>query len=476
VSTAPPKLSRRESEVAKLVAEGMTSREIGEKLFISERTAEGHVEQIRNKLGFRTRAQIAAWVAAGASTGSPPAPTPVAREVQRSPVNQRVARRWIWVAGGSMALIALGIVTVTLLVPALTVAAPGPRIETFAGTGFISVSPEGKPARSTDLIAPDGIAVGNTGEVYFADGNRIRVVGSDGHVNTVAGTGAPGFFGDQGPALTARLSIGAGGSAEVIGLAIDRKGDIFFSDTSNDRVREITPDGIIRTIAGGGRAGSSFQGPPPSDVGDGRPGTKAILSQPRGLALDDSGNLYIADTLDNRVRRLDPNGIITTVAGNGAMGWSGDGLPANMAELSAPEGLAVDAAGNLFVADTANERIRKITDGVISTVAGTGSSGFSGDGGPGPKAKLNVPMGVAVDNRGNLYIADAANFVVRKLDLSGTITSVAGNGQAGFDGDSGLATSAMLNVPVAIAITGSGDLYISDSGNNRIRLVRLGGA
>ena len=493
MNTAPAKLSRREREVAKLVAEGLTSKEIGQRLFISERTAEGHVDQIRNKLGFRSRAQIAAWFAAEAATAAahqpiaPALPQAVLAEPhqQARSATQRQRRRpefarasrWIWVTGGVMAMVALGIVTVTVLLPALTpTPARGPDIETFAGTGIASVSPDNELARSTNLIGPNGVAVDEAGHVYFVDGNRIRMVDHSGRVQTVAGTGIPGFSGDNGPALQASLSIGPA-PAEVVGLVVDPKGNVFFSDTGNDRVREITSsDHKIVTVAGSGAPGHSFIARSQGDVGDGRPGVSALLSQPRGLALDIVGDLFIADTGDNRVRKIDPVGLISTIAGNGTPGWSGDGGPADLAQLSAPEGIALDAQGDLFIADTANGRIRKVSSGVITTFAGNGTSGFSGDGSPATKAEFIVPLGLAVDSRGNLYIADAGNNRVRQINLAGGITTIAGSGDVGYSGDSHAATSAKLNLPAALAIDQSNDLYVADSGNNRLRLVRLGGS
>jgi DNA-binding CsgD family transcriptional regulator/sugar lactone lactonase YvrE len=493
VNTAPAKLSRREREVAKLVAEGLTSKEIGQRLFISERTAEGHVDQIRNKLGFRSRAQIAAWVTAEEATAAahqPIAPAlpqalPVEPHQQARSATQRqrlraelaLASRWIWVTGGVMAMVALGIVIVTVLLPALTpTPARGPDIETFVGTGIASVSPDNDLARSTNLIGPSGVAVDDAGHVYFADGNRIRMVDQGGRVQTVAGTGTPGFAGDNGPALQASLSIDPT-PGEVVGLVVDPKGNIFFSDTGNDRVREITAsDHKIITVAGSGAPGHSFVARSPDDVGDGRAGVSALLAQPRGLAVDRLGDLLIADTGDNRVRKLDSTGLISTFAGDGTPGWSGDGGPADLAQLSAPEGIALDAQDDLFIADTANGRIRRVSSGVITTFAGNGTSGFSGDGLPATKAEFIVPLGLAVDSRGNLYIADAGNNRVRRIDLAGVITTIAGSGEVGYSGDSHTATSAKLNLPAALAIDHSDDLYVADSGNNRMRLVRLGGS
>ena len=475
LSTALPKLSRREREVARLVAEGLTSREIGQRLFISERTAEGHVEQIRNKLGFRTRAQIAAWIATEPSSAPASQPAPIAAPRSRARIDQKTAQRFLWLSGAAMALIALTILIVAVLVPALNPAPTGPRMETYVGTGAASVSSDDQRPALTSIIWPDGLAVSKSGELYFGDGDRVRKVGEDGRVQTVAGTGTAGFAGDGGPALLAKLRISAGGSPNLVGLAIDRQADVFIADTGNDRVREVTPDGNIQTVAGSGPPGHSFFGPPPADLGDGRLGTAAVLDQPRGLAVDDLGNLYIADTGDNRIRRLEPNGIISTVAGNGLMGWGGDNVPADSAEISAPEGLVLDSAGNLFISEVGNDRIRKLSaEGVITTVAGNGHGGYSGDGGPGLKARLNLPLGLAVDRAGNLYIADAANQRVRRLDQAGTITTVAGNGQHGFSGDSLIAIASSLNSPSAVAVNGSSQLYIADVANNRVRVIKLG--
>ena len=249
---------------------------------------------------------------------------------------------------------------------------------------------------------------------------------------------------------------GDGGPAKLAmlnqpeGVAVDASGNLYIADTDNNRIRKISPNGIITTVAGTGIAGFS---------GDGGPASQAQLNHPEGVAVDASGNLYIADTGNNRIRKISPDGIITTVAGNGIAGFSGDNGPASQAQLNQPEGVAVDASGNLYIADTDNDRIREVrTDGVIVTIAG--DAGFSGDGGPASQAQLNHPEGVAVDASGNLYIADTGNNRIRKISPNGIITTVAGNG-----------TPAILNAPTGIAVSASGNLYIADTGNNRILVV-----
>src|SRR5664280_1427603 len=222
----------------------------------------------------------------------------------------------------------------------------------------------------------------------------------------------------------------------------------------------------ITTVAGNGTAGF---------CGDGGPATQACLYGPGGLALDAAGNLYIADRDNNRVRRVAPDGTITTVAGNGTAGFCGDGGPATQACLVAPIGLAVDAAGNLYITDYNNNRVRRMApDGTITTVAGNGTKGFCGDGGPATQACLNGPGGLAVDVAGNLYVADHNNSRVRRVAPDGTVTTVAGNGTAGFCGDGGPATQACLNYPNGLFVDAAGNLYVADY-NNRVRLVATPG-
>src|ERR1019366_8977789 len=226
-------------------------------------------------------------------------------------------------------------------------------------------------------------------------------------------------------------------------------------------VRKVATSGVITTVAGGGCC----------SLGDGGPATSAQLSNPRSVKVD-AGNLYIADTSNARIRVVSSAGIITTLAGNGTSGYSGDGGPAINAQLSIPIGLAVDGAGNLYIADTNNQRIRKVaTNGAITTVAGTGSSGFSGDGGPATSAQVNCPDGVAADASGKLYIADTCNSRIRMVSSTGTISTLAGTGNSGYSGDGGPAIDAQLNSPQDVIADANGTLYVSDSNDNAVRLL-----
>lgn len=251
------------------------------------------------------------------------------------------------------------------------------------------------------------------------------------------------------------------------GIAAGPGGNVYFSDGPPNTVFRLDASGAI-TIAAAG-LGPGFEG-------DGGPAVEAHLDNPNGLALDGAGNLFIADTLNHRVRRVSPDGFIATVAGNGACCFSGDGGPAVNAQLDTPFGVAVDTAGNLFIADEYNQRIRKVSaDGIITTVAGNGTSGFSGDGGPGINAQLSYPAAVAVDSAGNLFIADYNNRRVRMVSTGGIITTVAGNGQpppcaiscVGSSGDGGPAIAAQLIGPLDVAVDGAGRLLIADFGNIR---------
>jgi sugar lactone lactonase YvrE len=247
------------------------------------------------------------------------------------------------------------------------------------------------------------------------------------------------------------------------GVAVDASGNIYIADTSNHRVRRVDPQGVITTVAGTGTTGFA---------GDGGLGAAAKLYSPAGVAVEASGNIYIADTDNHRVRRVDPQGVITTVAGTGTAGYFGDMGPGSATTLNKPKGVAVDSSGNVYIADTDNHRVRQVNSlGTITTVAGNGTAGYFGEGGPATATTLNSPAGVAVDSSGNVYITERGNHRVRQVDSLGTITTVAGNGTAGYSGDDGPSTFASLNSPTGVAIHPSGSILITDGANHRIRRI-----
>ena len=290
-------------------------------------------------------------------------------------------------------------------------------------------------------------------------------------ISLVAGRGVAGYLGDGGPATLAQLN-------GPTGVAIDAAGGILVVDASN-RVRRIAY-GTITTVAGSGVAGHVSQGVPLPE--DGGPAIDAQLNDPIGVALDHDGNILIADALYHRIRRVTPDGTITTIAGDGIPSFLGDGGPATAANLQYPTGVAVDHDGNVFIADAANHRIRRIdTTGTITTVAGTGSAGFAGDGGPATEAKLHKPTGVAVTRKGELFIADEYNHRIRRVGTHGRISTVAGatvfppiyDGlvPGDYGGDGGPATEAFLNFPTEVLLDGEQHLLIADSSNYRVRSV-----
>ena len=248
------------------------------------------------------------------------------------------------------------------------------------------------------------------------------------------------------------------------GMAVDGAGNVYIADKNNNVVRKVSTAGIITTFAGTGAAGYS---------GNGGQATLAKLNKPYSAATDAAGNVYIADNNNNVVRVVSASGIISTYAGNDTAGYNGDGIPASHASLCGPQGIAFDAVGNLYIADAGNNRVRKVNAaGVITTVAGTGSSGYTGDNGLATSAQLSAPSAVAIDAAGDVYIADILNNVVRKIDGSTRIiTTVAGNNTPGFGGDGGAATSAQLHYPAGVSLDEGGNLYIADQGNNTIREV-----
>jgi len=285
---------------------------------------------------------------------------------------------------------------------------------------------------------------------------------AQGTINTYAGSDAL-FAGGGQPATSAQL-------VNPDNMAFDAQDNLYFSDSGLSMVLKVSAaTGVISVVAGNGLS---------SGGGDGGLAVGASLGNPQGLAFDSSGNLYIADEANNNVRKVDTNGIITTVAGGGGASGLGDGGLATQAGLSWPTGVAIDKAGDLYIAEYANNRIRMVAagTGIISTIAGTGPTGYSGDGGPATKATFTYPTGVAVDSSGNVYVADSDNCVIRKISPSGIISTVAGNGPTfGYGGDNGPATEAQLGSIGGVAIDASGNLYIADTGNERIRYVSASG-
>jgi sugar lactone lactonase YvrE len=269
---------------------------------------------------------------------------------------------------------------------------------------------------------------------------------------------------------TAGGFVGDGRSATAASFEIpafaaeDKSGNLYITDFSGQRIRKVTPAGTISTYAGTGVSGFS---------GDGGPAKSAMLSYPTGLTFDPAGNLIVADGGNNRVRKIDTAGTITTIAGTGAAGYTGDGGPATQATFNQTWGLTYDSNGNLYITDIGNCAVRYVnTSGIINTYAGNGTCGYGGDGGKATSANLNLPRGMAFDTGGNLYIADTANHRVRKVNASGKINTFAGNGQIGFSGDGHPATAAKIGNPKALAFRG-GKLYISNAGRSRIRTVKL---
>jgi DNA-binding CsgD family transcriptional regulator/sugar lactone lactonase YvrE len=446
------KLTKREREVGELVAEGLSNRDIGLRLFISERTVESHVENIRGKLGFHSRSQVAVWVAAGSSFASATRPTAPPR-----PARGRILALAIVVA---LLVIAAGYAGVRLL-PSNP--AGGGIIVTIAGTGRATFSADG-PALTTDLVRPVAAAVDEAGDLFLVDGNRVRKL-ARGRLSSVAGSGAAGFEGDGGRATEALLN-------SPQGIAIDGH-DLYIADTQNRRVRKVDANGVITTVAGTGEQG---------DSGDGGAATLARLSAPTGVAIGLGHAYFIADRDENRVRKVAADGTITAFAGTGQRGYAGDGGPATSAPFNGPAWLAFDGRGNLFIGDLVNDRIRKVDlAGIVTPVAGTGLPGYLGDGGRATRAQLNLPAGPAsstgqgltVDSEGVVYFADTTNHRVRRVGLDGVISTIAGSGSSGFDGDGGSATGARLSSPLGVAADDAGGVYIVDTANDRVRRVAL---
>ncbi len=332
---------------------------------------------------------------------------------------------------------------------------PSGRTLTLAGTGVAGFAGDGDVALAAHLNLPLGVVMDSRRNIYLTDSNnhRIRRVAAA-VITTIAG--APPFTGDAGSALSAQIRFPSG-------MALDAAGNIFISDTSNRRVRKLTIGGGIITVAGSATEGFG---------GDGAAATLASLQRPMGLALDVEGSLYIADTNNHRVRKVTTEGLITTVAGSEFFGFAGDGGAATQARLRNPTGVAVDAAGTLYIADTLNRRIRSVVGGIIAPYAGSGVFGFGGDGGGAISARFTEPTGIGLDGIGNMVLADVLNHRIRRITAQGIISTVAGAGSPpGFSGDGGRATAARLTLPLAAAADPMGNIYIADTANHRIRKV-----
>jgi uncharacterized protein (TIGR03437 family) len=382
-------------------------------------------------------------------------------------------------------------------------------INTVAGRANGIPPIDGQAAVNVRLDGPTGVTVDRAGAIYLVSAGigsgtdlalgdyKVWKI-SEGVLTTLAGNGTPSYSGDGASATAAQLdgpsgvAVGPSGVVYIadtlnqrvravapggilstlagsgaagfngdillprtaqlnrpLGVAADALGNWYVADTTNSRVREAQPGGNLFTIAGNGNA---------SYFGDGGQGTKGSVNQPEGVAADSLGNVYIADTLDQAVRKVTPDGVITTLAGNGSPGYSGDGGPANQARLNQPRGVAVDAYGNVFVADTGNSQIRRIdTLGTITTVDTSGA--------------LVDPRGVAVDRAGNLYIADTGNRLVRRVSPGAPVTTIAGNGACCYSGDGDLALNARLNQPWGIAVDANGNVYVADPLNDAVRML-----
>ncbi|MGB8259281.1 MAG: chitobiase/beta-hexosaminidase C-terminal domain-containing protein [Terracidiphilus sp.] len=400
------------------------------------------------------------------------------------------------------------------------VAASG-QIVTVAGLNYsrgCGYAGDGGPATSAEINDPNGIYVDSAGNLFIADtGNNVirEVDAKTGKIATIAGNGQPGYSGDAGAAIKATLN-------QPLGVWLDAAGNLFIADTGNNVIRKVTA-GKIATVAGNGKAGESGDGGlavnarlaapsgvtvdshgnlfiadannnlirevvaatkviqayggngRPSYAGDGGAALNAQFDDPAGVFIDSTRNIYIADASNNAVREVvAATGKVAAVAGTGKEGYAGDGAAATLAQLARPNAVFVDALGNIFIADAGNNAVREVqaATGTILTVAGNGSWGFSGDGGPATSAQLNYPSGLFVDRTGNLFIADANNNAIREVALStGQIKTVVGNGQWGYSGDNGPATNARLKSPCGIYQDSSGNLFIADSGNNVIREV-----
>ena len=393
---------------------------------------------------------------------------------------------------------------------------PSGLIVPLAGNGTPGFAGDGSQATAAEIYFPMGISLDATGNVYFADNgnNRIRKVNTSGIISTIAG-GATTGYGDGGTALNAELTT-------PVWTVKDAAGNLYISDAISNLIRKVNTSGTISTFAGTGTSGYSGDGGPATaaqiyepysmdfdgfgnlfycDIGaniirkinssgiistavgipsltggsysgDGGPATACTLYEPLNLKIDRHNRIFICDRSNRRIRMVDTTGIITTIAGTGTSGYTGDGGPATAAEIASPHGITFDNSGNLYFCDASRCVVRKInTSGIISTIAGSGTWGYSGDGGPATNAQLAFPSALTIDSAGNIYVSDGSNSCIRKIDATGNINTVIGTGVAGFSGDGGLASAAKLNLSYGINLDNAGNMYIADWGNHRIRKV-----
>jgi trimeric autotransporter adhesin len=334
-------------------------------------------------------------------------------------------------------------------------------ISTVAGNGGAGYLGDGGSATLASIGSSGIIALDKHGNFYFSQlNNTIRKVSLTGVISTIAGNGIAGFSGDGGPATAAMLNF-TGGS----GVVFDKFDNLFIADQANNRIRKIdATTGIISTIAGIGIGGFA---------GDGGLASAAMLNSPSHITIDTFGNLYILDGLNYRIRKINTTGIISTLAGTGTMAFSGDGGPATAAELYVGGCMAVGNNNELYLADGIRVRKIDLNSNIITTIAGNGSYGFSGDSGPASSAQFFSTMGIAIDKSDNIYIGDRNNHRIRSINSAGVIMTLTGNGIGGFSGDGGLAASAQIYSPRGLAIDPCGSLYIVDNANLRIRKVTM---
>lgn len=331
-------------------------------------------------------------------------------------------------------------------------------ISTVVGTGVAGVTGDGGPASAATLVAPAGMAYDGSGNLYVCDylGNMIRKITPDGIISTVAGTGGSGYSGDSGQATAATLYT-------PISITVGPDGALYVAEPFNYCIRRIGTDGIITRIVGKGFfCGTSA---------DGLPATATCIDAPYVVHFNASGEMIFAEIRAHKIRKMDGSGIISTIVGTGVYGDDGDGGPATAARINAPTDCHIDVAGNMYIPENSSENIRMVdASGIIYTIAGKDTAGFSGDGGPATNAHFDNPFRVITDAVGNIYVSDASNHRIRKI-TSGIVTTIAGGLGVGYSGNGGPATAAMLNHPGDIIFTPSGDILISDFDNRVVRKI-----